>query len=430
MKTHNTHIVGSPYFPGVAVGKLHKGMHDYVAKHIVLSRGDEVSSFATLPAGFIVVDAAPFSHTMIGLLGLGVPTVLISEQQAAMLEEGMELLLDGSSGRITDELDTVPPVAEFRSGFQAGQAALMADGEPVNLCASVRQPSAARKANALAAKNIGLVRSEFLLPEDDRIPDVAFYQSAFREICEAASPLTVTIRLLDIAADKIPPWLPASDTLGQSTGLQGVRLYSIDPVQSVIEAQLDALADLSNDFSIRVLIPFLTRLEEYDYWLSLVRKRLPGLPVGAMAETPAIVLDIGHLLDHADFVAIGCNDLMQSLYAADRDRPELHHYLDPYAPVLFRFFKQVAEQSAEHLELIQLCGVLAQLQGVLPVLLGLGYRTFSVDASFIPYLANIVVNTTRAECETLAEQVCAASSTKEVLEILGLPTDRHPPFLI
>ena len=430
MKTHNIDIAGSPYFPGVAVGKLHNGSHNHVAKHIVLIREDEVSSFATLPAGIIVVDAAPFSHTMIGLLGLGVPTVLISEQQAAMLEEGMELLLDGSSGRITDELDVVPPAAEFRSDRQAGQAVLMADGEPVNLCASVRQPSAARKANALAAKNIGLVRSEFLLPADDRIPDVAFYRGAFREICEAASPLTVTFRLLDMAADKIPPWLPLSDSLGQSSGLQGVRLYSIDPVQSVIEAQLDALAGLSSDFSLRVLIPFLTRLEEYDYWLSLIRKRLPGLPVGAMAETPSIVLDIDRLRDHADFVAIGCNDLMQSLYAADRDRPELHHYLDPYAPVLFRFFKQVAEQSAEHLELIQLCGVLAQIQGVLPVLLGLGYRTFSVDASFIPYLAKIVVDTTRAECEILAEQVCAASTTQEVLEILGLPTDRHPPFLI
>ena len=429
MIAHNIDIAGSPYFPGVAVGKLHIGMLNHVDKPIVLIRGDEVSSFATLPAGIIVVDAAPFSHTMIGLLNLGMPTVLISEQQAAMLEEGMELLLDGSSGRITDKLDVVP-AAEFRSDRQAGQAVLMADGEPVNLCASVRQPSAARKANALAAKNIALVRSEFLLPVDDQIPDVAFYRAAFREICEAASPLVVTFRLLDMAADKIPPWLPLSDSLGQSSGLQGVRLYSIDPVQSVIDAQLDALAGLSSDFSLRVLIPFLTRLEEYDYWLSLIRKRLPGLPVGAMAETPSIVLDIGRLRDHADFVAIGCNDLMQGLYAADRDRPELHHYLDPYAPVLFRFFKQVAEQSAEHLELIQLCGVLPQIQGVLAVLLGLGYRTFSVDASFIPYLANTVVDTTRAECELLAEQVCAASTTQEVLEILGLPTDRHPPFLI
>lgn len=430
MKTYNINVLGSPYFPGIAVGKLHRGMQGHVSGHIVLIREDEVPSITTLPAGLIVVDAAPLSHTMIGLLGFGVPTVLISKQQATLLEEGMKLQLDGSSGRITDELDEVPRVTEFTSDLQPGQAVLMADGMPVSLGASVRQPAAARRAKELAAKNIGLVRSEYLLPEHDQIPDAAYYQRAFLEICQAASPLTVTFRLQDMADDKIPTWLPAQDAPGKSLGMQGVRLYGIEAVQHVIDAQLDALVDLSSDFSLRVLIPFLTRLEEYEYWLSLVRKRLPGLPVGAMAETPACVLDIGHILESADFVAIGCNDLMQNLYAADRDRPELRHYLDPYAPVLYRFLKQAAEQSSEHVELIQLCGVLSQIQGVLPVLLGLGYRTFSVDAPFIPYLANVIANTTSTACETLAEQVCAATVTQEVLEILGLPTDRHPPFSV
>ncbi|TNF97995.1 MAG: phosphoenolpyruvate-protein phosphotransferase, partial [Gammaproteobacteria bacterium] len=243
-------------------------------------------------------------------------------------------------------------------------------------------------------------------------------------------PLTVTFRLLDVAADKIPTWLPASDSQDQSSGLQGVRLYNIDPVQNVIDAQLDALANLSSDYSVRVLVPFITRLEEYDYWSSLVRKRIPNVSMGAMAETPASVLDIAHLLEQADFVSIGCNDLMQSLYAADRDRSELRYYLDPYAPVLFRLFKQVAEQSAQHLDQVQLCGVLPQIRGVLPVLLGLGYRSFSVDAPFIPYLANTVANTTHDECKALAEQVCATRTTQQVLEILQLPTDSHPPFAI
>jgi phosphoenolpyruvate-protein kinase (PTS system EI component) len=430
MKTHNTNVLGSPYFPGVVVGKLHRGMNGHVSGHIILVREDEVALITTLPTGLIVVDAAPFSHTMIGLLGLGVPTVLISEQQAELFEEGMELQVDGSSGRITDQLDVASPETEYTSARQPGQAVLMADGNPVSLAASVRQPAAARKAKQLAAKNIGLVRSEYLLPEHDLIPDAAFYQSAFLEICEAASPLTVTFRLQDIAGDKIPPWLSSLDTPGKSFGMQGVRLFGLEAVQRVIDAQLDALAELSNDFSLRVLIPFLTRLEEYEYWLSLIRKRLPGLPVGAMAETPASVLDIGHMLESADFVAIGCNDLMQNLYAADRDLPELRHYLDPYAPVLYRFLKQAAEQASAQVELIQLCGVLSQIQGVLPVLLGLGYRTFSVDAPFIPYLASVIEGTTSIECESLAEEVCTATLTQQVLEILGLPTDRHPPFSV
>ena len=211
--------------------------------------------------------------------------------------------------------------------------------------------------------------------------------------------------------------------MGQALGLQGVRLFNLDPIRAVIDAQLEALSGLSNDFSLRLLIPYITKMEEYEYWLPWIRQRLPvHVPVGAMAETPASVLDIGSLFDRADFVAIGCNDLMQALYAADRDKPELRYYLDPYAPMLYRLFRQIAEQSAKDLRNIQLCGVLAQMQGVLPVLVGLGYSSFSVDPPFIPYLTNILANTTRGECKKLAVQICAVKTTQEVLEILQLPT--------
>ena len=434
MTMHNTDIIGMGYFPGQALGKLHRGMNGEITQCIVLLRQDEITSFSTLPAGFIVVEAAPFSHTLVTLVGLGVPTVLISAQQAATLKNGVTLLINGVSGKITDNitehLETSSPVVEDSTKRMTATAVLMADGEAVNLSASVRHPSAARQAVELGAKDIGLVRSEFLLPPDGGVPDAAFYHYAFREVCQEASPLTVTLRLLDVAADKVPAWFPHSDTFTGALGFQGVRLYSMDSVENVIDAQLAAFLDLSNDYNLRLLIPFLTRVEEYEYWLEQIRQQLPDhVPVGAMAETPASVLDIARLLESADFVAIGCNDLMQGLYAADRDQPELRHYLDPYAPVLFRLFRQVAEQSAELIQNIQLCGLLAQIKGVLPVLLGLGYRNFSVDAPFIPYLENIVAGTTRADCETLAAQVCAARTSKEVLDILQLPTGRHSPFL-
>ncbi len=429
MTMHDVHITGLPYFPGVAVASLHKGRDGDITDRILLISQYEVSTFSALPAGFIVVESVPFSHTMIGLLGMGVPTVLITAQQAELLEQDMPLIIDGSSGLISSDVDAVPTAVKFTQQLEAGQAVLMADGEPVNLCVSVRQASVAAQAKALGAKAIGLVRSEFLLPANDCLPDEAFYSRAFGEICAAASPLAVTFRLLDVAADKTPPWLPRSDSMGQALGLQGVRLFTIDPVQDVIHAQLVALAGLSNEFPVRLLLPFLVRVEEYDHWLALIRHILPDeVPVGAMAETPAMVLDIAELLKHTDFVAIGCNDLMQSVFAADRDQSALRDYLDPYAPVLYRLFRQVAQEAGEHLNQIQLCGVLSQIQGVLPVLLGLGYRIFSVDAPFLPYLANVVSNVTRVECERLAEQVCAAQTTQEVLKVLQLSRDRHPPY--
>ncbi|TNF35836.1 MAG: phosphoenolpyruvate-protein phosphotransferase [Gammaproteobacteria bacterium] len=423
------YLSGLPYFPGVAVARLHQGGEGNVADRIVLLTQDDINGNDTLPAGFIVVESIPFSHTMIGLLGKGVPTVLISAQQAALLDDGMLLMIDGSSGVITTDVHDLPPVVELLRNNEPGKPIMMADGEPVNLCASVRKPSLARRAVELGAQSIGLVRSEFLLPADNAIPDRGFYLNAFREICEAASPLSVTFRLLDVAADKMPSWISSIDSIGQLLGMQGVRIYNTEPVSHVIDAQLAALAELSSEYPLRVLVPFLVRLEEFDYWLNVIRKRLPDhVPVGAMAETPAMVLDIAHLLEDADFVAIGCNDLMQSIYAADRDQADLRHYLDPYAPLLFRLFRQIASEAGTNINRVQLCGVLSQVQAVLPVLLGMGYRTFSVDVPFIPHLASRISTMTLAECRVLAQQVCDAKKTEDVLRILQLSTDRHAPF--
>lgn len=422
-----------PYFPGVATGNLRRGMAGSGADDIVILTQQEIARFNTLPAGLIVVEAAPFSHTLIGLLGMGVPTLLISAQQATRLDAGQRVMIDGTSGYITVDVGEHAIAGDAQpaaSGMTAGQGVAMTDGETVNLCVSVRRPSLARLAVTHGATAIGLVRSEYLLPADGSVPDAVFYRGAFRELCEAASPLAVTVRLLDVAADKIPDWLPHPEMAGRALGLQGVRLFSIDPVRDVIAAQLAALDNLAQEFPLRILLPFLVRREELVYWRDRIWQQLSrSLPIGAMAESPAAVLDMAALLQEADFVAIGCNDLMQGLFAADRDQAELRHYLDPYAPLLYRLFRQAAEQAGDHLPAVQLCGVLPQIQGVLPVLLGLGYRTFSVDGPFLPHLAEVVSNTHRAECERLAAEVCAAHTTQEVLESLHLPTDRHLPFI-
>ena len=253
-------ITGFPYFPGVVVGRLHVGSEGDTAERILLLSQEQAARLGTLPAGIIVVDAMPFSHTMIGVLGLGVPTVLITAQQAAMLPAAGKLLIDGSRGVITTDVSRPPPARVLRPNPEAGQPVLLADGQAVALRASVRQPSMAKQARALGAESIGLVRSEFLLPADDVQPGVEFFLNAFRSICEAASPLPVTFRLLDLAPDKMPPWLTKLDLAGQATGMQGVRSYHLEPVRAVVQAQVLALAMLADEFPLRVLLPYLVRL--------------------------------------------------------------------------------------------------------------------------------------------------------------------------
>ncbi|MEJ2441077.1 MAG: PEP-utilizing enzyme [Gammaproteobacteria bacterium] len=420
---------GMPYVPGIATGKLQRGPHGISPSCIVLLGQAEISALATLPAGILVVEAAPFSHKLITLLGLGVPAVLISAKQAESLHDGMQLTIDGASGRVREADDQPSAFTGLHAAQAFGPVQLRGDEKPLQLYASVRQAQAARQAARLGAQAIGLVRSEYLLPPTEKVPDTVFYRDAFRAICEAAAPLTVTFRLLDVAADKLPGWFPHQAAVGRPLGLQGVRLYHLDPIDRVVDAQLAALAQLAESFPLRLLVPFVVRVEEFAYWRDRIREVLPAeVPVGAMAETPASVLDVANLLQEADFVGIGCNDLMQGLYATDRDLAELRYYLDPYAPVLFRLLRQVAEAAADQCSRVQLCGVLPQVQGILPVLLGLGYRSFSVDAPFVPYLAEVIAQTTRDACEQRAAQVCDAITTRDVLALLQLPTDRHPPF--
>lgn len=430
MKPQTLSLMGMPYFPGIAVGTLHKGINRVATDCIALISQDEIKTISNLPAGFIVIEGAPFSHTLISLLAHAVPTILISQQQARELREGMGVLIDGVTGEITDQYDLDSVAHQKLPSLTAGTEVLTADNVEVRLCASVRNITAAQRAVSVGAKAIGLIRTEFIVPVDNRIPDLAYYSNSFRELCSAASPLSLTFRLLDLSADKIPPWLP-EEALGGELGLQGVRLYGMDPVSGVVNAQLAAISELTNDFNLSILVPYLVRYEELNYWIEQIQQQLPpSVPIGAMAETPASALDIDNWLTAADFVAIGCNDLMQCLFAANRDHSDLRYYLDPYAPFLFRFFRQVAQAAGDQLDRVQLCGLLSQIPGVIPILLGLGYRTFTVDSAFIPYLALTVKTTRTTDAQAIAAQVCAAKESREVLEILQLPRKEHMPFLM
>lgn len=119
-------------------------------------------------------------------------------------------------------------------------------------------------------------------------------------------------------------------------------------------------------------------------------------------------------------MALGCNDLMQCLFGADRDRPELRRYLDPYAPALFRFLNQVVEAAPDHIHRIQLCGVLPQLPGILPVLAGLGFRVFSVEATSLEHLRQTISATSMHAARALAASVCAARTSAQVRKLLAL----------
>jgi len=253
------------------------------------------------------------------------------------------------------------------------------------------------------------------------MPDAEFYRSELSDLCRAVAPLPVRVRLLDLAADKRPPWLPNLPGMLTPLGLQGCRLFDREPFRGLMGAEVDALGRVAPGIDLSILIPFVTGVPELRRWRNVILERLPTpVPVGAMAETPAAVLALPDLLEEAGFAGIGCNDLLQCLFAADRDLPAVAGLVDPYAPAVYRFLRLAADAASGELDRVQVCGLLPQLPGVLPVLIGLGFRAFSVEPMLIPRLARRAGSVEIAQVQSLARAVCAAGEAQTVRRLLGL----------
>lgn len=412
-----TPMYGLPYVPGRAIGRLRFDTHGAPGAVTVL-RWPDLEALTGAPEAIIVIEPAPLSHSMIRLFSLGVPVVCVDQVQAVQLVDGARVLLDGDTGLVREPAPTDEPGDGAPSVNHA--PLFTADGTAVQLRASVASEAGAACARLRGASAIGLVRGEYLVADTAAPPEAAAYEAALSSVCRAAAPLPVTLRLSDFGPSKRPTWLEPGARLSP-LGRQGVRWFEHPKVAKAIEAQLQAVASLASHWPLAVLLPFVTLPEEGARWRDWVTQRLPpSMPVGAMAETPAAVLAIDGLLREMDFVGIGCNDLLQGLFETDRDLPEVRSLLDPYAPSVYRLLHLAAEAAGAHRARVQLCGLLSQLPGVLPVLIGLGYRVFSVEPLLLPWLDQHVRGVDTAWAKALATRVCEAANGTEVRERMGL----------
>ncbi|HKJ71681.1 MAG TPA: putative PEP-binding protein [Gammaproteobacteria bacterium] len=412
-------VRATPYVPGRAHGRLERGPVADADGRILVLAADELAGVASgdPPAGIAVVAGAPLSHPMLRLFALGCPVVILDPARAQGLPYGRTVTVDGGSGLLGEEAAGAAEAASEPGGCGAP-----GPGVAASLGASVGDAAGARRAREQGADAIGLVRSEYLFPEDGRVPDGPYYRQALGAITEAAGALPVTVRLPDLSVDKPAPWLGPVAGFDSPLGRHGSRLFDVEPVASAVAAEARVVGELAGSRRMGLIVPFLTGVEELARRRQALAGSLPpSVAVGAMIETPAAGLDIAAFLRASDFAVIGCNDLMQTLFAADRDVPEVAALLDPYAPVMLRFLAAMAEAAGDALARVTVCGLLPQLPGLLPVLLGLGFRTFSVEPLMIPHLRAAAAATGEEAARALAGRVCAAEDSAGVREELGLP---------
>ena len=394
-------------------------------------------------AGVATEEGGADGHTAIMLRALGIPAVLGCHGLTAAVARGDSAVLDGARGRvILHPSDSA--LAAARDGL-AGYArertklsklrrlpAETTDGEVVELQANLEIPAELPLIAQAGAQGIGLLRSEFLFMNRASLPDENAQFDAYRSIVEAMAGDSVTIRVLDWGGEKDMEALSAGVPMGSgpnpALGLRGIRLLLKRP--ELLEEQFAAILRVSTRGPVRVMLPMITTPSEvkqareiYERVARRLRRRGEALPdrlppLGAMIETPGAALAADAIALEADFFAIGTNDLAMYTLAVDRAEADVAYLYDPLHPAVLRLV-QFATEAALRLRMqVSVCGEMAGNPKLVPLLLGLGIRSFSMNASSIPRVKQAIRALDIDDCARFARRVMEQSDPVRIRELV------------
>jgi multiphosphoryl transfer protein len=347
--------------------------------------------------GAVAVRGGANSHAAIVARSVGVPLVVGVDAAVLDLPDKTPLLVDAGVGVVvTDPSESEVALADEavnrdgqrRAALAAERRAphLTADGQPFGLLCNVASDTEVRLGRDSGAEGIGLLRTELPFVHSGQWPTRDEHRRALRPILAEATGWPVTVRLLDFANDKVPPFLR-----GHRVGLDAL-LDNPD----ALRAQLRAIVDAGRGVDLRIMVPMVTAPAQ----LRAVRDALgePGIPVGAMVETVAAVEAIGALAEVADFFSIGTNDLTAEVLDLDRTDPRARPELTAHRDVLDLIARTVTAARLAGRP-VSVCGDAGSHPTTLPLLVGAGVRHFSVACARI--------DETRYRLRRLDSTVCA-----------------------
>jgi phosphoenolpyruvate-protein phosphotransferase len=363
---------------------------------VFLSRGSTVAVLAEF--------AGPAAHAALLARELGIPCVGGIAELLNTIHTGDVVLVDGTRGtaiinpdaRALQRHEHALDLGRQRreAAIQGNRATSMvtSDGIEVSVMANVRSREDVELAMNQGAAGIGLFRTEPFFLSTKHFPSDKIFADFLFESLEPARGKRIDVRLLDIGADKNPVYLHLPSEPDPFLGRRGVRLLLDYP--DLLEAQLRAMLDVSQEFPVGVLIPMVTTERDVVQVAQRFRRlgeemgirHLPRL--GAMIETPAAALSVTSLRKHVDFFSIGSNDLTQYTMAAGRENPMVTEYFLDDHPVILRLIELIVREADE--TPVSLCGELAGRPDTIPDLLRAGIRSLSVSASLIPDIKHAI----------------------------------------
>jgi phosphotransferase system enzyme I (PtsP) len=381
--------------------------------------------------GVVLEEGAATSHVAIVARALGVATVGQVENAASLADPGDPIIVDGDTGEV--HLRPPPGIessyqekVRLRARKQAQYAALRdhpavsRDGKRVQLLINAGLVVDLPHLKETGADGIGLFRTELQFMVAATLPKTGEQLRLYRTVLDAADGKPVTFRTLDIGGDKVLPYMRALDEENPALGWRAIRVGLDRP--ALLRIQLRALLHAAAGRELRLMFPMVSAVEEFDDARRLVERELTHLrrhghrlpdqvQVGAMVEVPALLFALDEVLQRADFLSVGSNDLVQFLFAADRGNARVAGRFDALSPPVLRALKAVAEAGRAHDKPITLCGELASRPLEAMALIALGYRTLSVSAAAIGPVKAMIMGLDVGKAEKMIAPLLAEKRT-------------------
>lgn len=423
------------------VGKDADGLHLHhagilVAKQLLPS--DMAILDHDMIQGMIIETNEANSHSVIMAKALGIPALIGVRDAVSLIPPDATLILDANSGRLyinpgksviaeyqrleQDRLQEQEQLSALRT-----VPATTRDGKRIYLRANIGLVSDVSIAKKHGAEGVGLYRTEFPYMARSAFPDRNDQYQLYRKVVEDFSGNPVTIRTLDIGGDKALPYLNQPQEANPFMGWRSLR-FSLDN-REIFQTQIEAILMAAIHGPVRLLFPMISTMEEIRACKAVIHEAVlklekegvafkTDIPLGAMIEVPAAVRLAPHLAREVDFFALGTNDLVQYLLAADRSNPRVQSYYDPLHPAVLLSLDSLTRTAREHHIGLSLCGEMASDPVCLVVLIGLGIDDFSLSAPCLPRLKRLISSIDSVRAAELAQQALLEAEGSSIRRIL------------
>ncbi|MGD9659357.1 MAG: phosphoenolpyruvate--protein phosphotransferase, partial [Methylocystis sp.] len=389
--------------------------------------------------GLVLEEGGPTSHVAIVARALGVATVGLVPGLIDIVETGDPIIVDGTTGEVhvrpqPDVQSAYAEKARLRARRQEQYAklrdvpAVTKDGVEITLHMNAGLAIDMPHLQETGAQSIGLFRTELQFMLAPRFPRMDEQYRLYKAVLDGAPDKAITFRTLDIGSDKILPYMAKIEEENPALGWRAIRIGLDRP--GLLRMQLRAMLKAGGDRDLRIMFPMIANVAEFDAAKAIALRELnhitrhrhpppTRLEFGAMVEVPSLLWEIDLIAKRADFLSVGSNDLVQYMYAADRDNTRVSKRYDNLSPPVLRALERIVAAGVRHNAPVTLCGEMGGRPLEALALLAIGYRSLSMAASAIGPVKTMILNLNLEEAQIhLASLLASDDGSASVREQL------------